>query len=203
MADIKQVEVDGQLYDIKDVIARQMIESFFPVGSYYETSDSTFDPNNAWAGVWELENDGRVHISTSASHSAGSTGGAETVKLNAAQSGLPSHSHGFTRPSVSVTQPTFSMASAGAHNHIACSWESKKAASGSSQPVPRSWNSPDLTGQFLTNGNGSHKHTLTRTTNVGVTLSGGSVSSNSAAAASQAHNNMPPFRTVYRWHRVS
>ncbi len=203
VGDIKQIEVADQLYNIKDAIAREMIENFFPVGSYYETSDGAFDPNETWAGTWVLENDGRVHICTSSSHEAGSTGGAETVKLNANQCGVPAHTHGFTRPSVSVTQPAFSVVSSGAHNHIASSWESKKAASGSGQPVPRAWNNPDRDGQFYTNGSGAHTHSLTRTTNVGVSLSGGSVNSNTAAAASAAHDNMMPYRTVYRWHRTA
>lgn len=29
------------------------ILQYYPVGSYYETSDSTFDPNIQWGGVWE------------------------------------------------------------------------------------------------------------------------------------------------------
>lgn len=29
-----------------------VFDTFYPVGSYYETSDSTFDPNTAWGGTW-------------------------------------------------------------------------------------------------------------------------------------------------------
>lgn len=29
---------------------------FYPVGSYYETSDSNFDPNAEWGGTWLSEN---------------------------------------------------------------------------------------------------------------------------------------------------
>lgn len=32
---------------------------YYPVGSYYETSDSSFDPNTAWGGTWEKS----THIS--------------------------------------------------------------------------------------------------------------------------------------------
>lgn len=34
----------------------QAMELFYPVGSYFETSDSTFDPNTEWGGTWEFEN---------------------------------------------------------------------------------------------------------------------------------------------------
>lgn len=31
------------------------IDAFYPVGSYYETSDTTFDPNISWGGTWTSE----------------------------------------------------------------------------------------------------------------------------------------------------
>ena len=31
-----------------------ILDLFYPVGSYYETSDSTFDPNVTWGGTWVL-----------------------------------------------------------------------------------------------------------------------------------------------------
>ena len=34
---------------------------YYPVGSYYETSDTTFNPNTAWGGTWSLETDELVH----------------------------------------------------------------------------------------------------------------------------------------------
>lgn len=32
-----------------------IFDTFYPVGSYYETSDSTFDPNTAWGGTWQKD----------------------------------------------------------------------------------------------------------------------------------------------------
>lgn len=32
-----------------------VFDTFYPVGSYYETSDSTFDPNTAWGGTWQKD----------------------------------------------------------------------------------------------------------------------------------------------------
>lgn len=31
-----------------------LIDMFYPVGSYYETSDTTFNPNITWGGTWAL-----------------------------------------------------------------------------------------------------------------------------------------------------
>lgn len=45
-----------------------LIDFFYPVGSYYETSDSTFDPNTAWGGTWEKETQGQVHVSSGSNY---------------------------------------------------------------------------------------------------------------------------------------
>jgi len=37
------------------VFKSSMIGIFYPVGSYYETSDTSFDPNTAWGGTWVQE----------------------------------------------------------------------------------------------------------------------------------------------------
>lgn len=46
-----------------------LIDMFYPVGSYYETSDTTFNPNTAWGGTWSLETEGQVHISAGSNYS--------------------------------------------------------------------------------------------------------------------------------------
>ena len=43
----------------------ELINILRPVGSYFDTSDATFDPNTAWCGTWVLENDGTVLVSKS------------------------------------------------------------------------------------------------------------------------------------------
>lgn len=47
-----------------------LVNIFYPVGSYYETSDNQFDPNNAWGGTWELDLSGTVLVSKSSSSSS-------------------------------------------------------------------------------------------------------------------------------------
>lgn len=42
-----------------------LVDLIHPVGTYYETSDSQFDPNTAWGGTWILETDGTVLVSKS------------------------------------------------------------------------------------------------------------------------------------------
>lgn len=59
------------------------IDFVYPVGSYYETSDTAFNPNVAWGGTWELEAEGLVHIGSGSTYSVGATGGEKTHKLTA------------------------------------------------------------------------------------------------------------------------
>ena len=43
---------------------KMFLDFFYPVGSYYETTDTDFDPNTSWTGTWELEDEGLVHVSS-------------------------------------------------------------------------------------------------------------------------------------------
>lgn len=70
-----------------------IIDVFYPVGSYYETSDTTFNPNTAWGGTWVEDTAGRVLVSLDSGtfSTVGGTGGEETHTLTVAE--MPSHNH--------------------------------------------------------------------------------------------------------------
>lgn len=68
-----------------------MLDMFYPVGSYYETSDSTFNPNATWGGTWVLEAEGLVHIGAGANYTIGDTGGEATHTLTSSE--MPAHKH--------------------------------------------------------------------------------------------------------------
>ena len=57
----------------------EMLDLFYPVGSYYETSDTSFDPNTAWGGTWVEDTDGRVLVALDSGtfDTVGDTGGLE------------------------------------------------------------------------------------------------------------------------------
>lgn len=42
-----------------------LLDMFYPVGSYYETSDTTFNPNTAWGGTWIEDTAGQVTVAYS------------------------------------------------------------------------------------------------------------------------------------------
>lgn len=67
------------------------IDFYYPVGSYYETSNASFDPNITWGGTWELETEGQVHIGAGENYEVGDTGG--EVKHTLVVDEIPSHNH--------------------------------------------------------------------------------------------------------------
>lgn len=66
---------------------QELLNLLYPVGSYYDTSDSSFDPNVSFVGTWEKLTDGRVLIASGNGHTPGQTGGSEDAVVVA-------HSHG-------------------------------------------------------------------------------------------------------------
>lgn len=72
-----------------------LVNIFYPVGSYYETDSSTFDPNRDWGGTWEQDTDGLILVGYKEGDSTfGTIGkiiGEKTHTLTIDE--MPSHSH--------------------------------------------------------------------------------------------------------------
>lgn len=71
-----------------------LVDFFYPVGTYYETSDTSFNPNTAWGGTWVEDTAGQVLVAmdTGTFTTVGATGGEETHTLTKTE--MPSHNHG-------------------------------------------------------------------------------------------------------------
>ena len=124
----------------------------YPVGSYYETSDTSFDPNSAWGGTWVLDSKGRVTVSRDETvadfDTIGETGGEKTVTLTVDE--MPNHSHKVRYTGRNANGNYGGMA-------------------GTSVDANPAYN------------------------NLLVAYEGGG----------KAHNNMPPYVVVNRWHRTA
>ena len=68
----------------------------YPVGCYFETSDTDFNPNVSFGGTWVEDTAGRVLVAQNAGTVAtvGDTGGEETHTLTVSE--IPSHNHSLT-----------------------------------------------------------------------------------------------------------
>ena len=216
---VLDVQVNGTSVvanNVANIVPSDLIDFFYPIGSYYETSDANFDPNTAWGGTWSLEASGQVHVSAGTGYTIGSTGGEAEHTLTKEESGLPQHKHGFVAPTVTGgSTTTGSMSAHASHTHKTGdsgfpNWVISKGAitsptgalaSGSSYKFLRTGTSFGF-GTNPATGSTSvdHTHSVPDHTH---TVSGGAVEVKEGADASQAHNNMQPYIAVNRWHRTA
>ena len=154
-------------------IASLLLDIFYPVGWYIETSDTSYNPNTALGGTWELEAEGLVHVSSGPNYPVSSNaqdGGVKEVTLTAAQSG---------RPAASITT---SSNGAHTHNYSYANRSSFKESGGTTQHYQHSGYETKATTSA-----GAHTHTA----------------SIPAVNASQPHTNMMPHKNINRWHRTA
>lgn len=68
----------------------QILDVFYPIGTIYQTTDTRFDPADAWGGTWERIKD-RFLLAAGDTYTGGSTGGEATHKLTVQE--MPNHTH--------------------------------------------------------------------------------------------------------------
>ena len=106
VADVNKVKA-SDMNEIKQVVnenaetltnlQEQLLDKIYPIGSYYETSDTSFNPNVTWGGTWVKDSKGRVTVALDDSdadfNTISKTGGEKTHKLTIDE--MPSHNHGI------------------------------------------------------------------------------------------------------------
>ena len=171
---------------------------FYPVGSYYETSDTSFNPNTSWGGTWALEIEGQVHVSSGTNYLVGGAltdtsdgGNADAIvpyhnhSVNAVNTGNQSASH--THGTGNTTYPYFTISKTGNTN------EPGGGISGSGQYYPyvttaSGWGERNATGTQ----SASHAHSVpAHDTNYAGT------------SGEEIGGNMQPYIVVNRWHRTA
>ena len=166
--------IEQGIKDAHDMIAA-ITETIFPVGSYYETSNSSFNPNGTFAGTWILEKAGQVHVS------AGSGYAVSGALSNQSDGGnkdaiVPYHRH--TIPALSGTA-----ASTGAHTHTI---SASSASAGGHSHTANSNGSHTHTAQSA----GAHTHTISSSLPHKVAMSDGTWSSEQIGGISGTTNRI-------------
>ena len=90
---VNQIVASVAIADLKNalgIVNSATVLDMYPVGSIYQTTSSTFNPQTAWGGTWERIKD-RFLLAAGTAYAGGSTGGEETHKLTTQE--LPSHQH--------------------------------------------------------------------------------------------------------------
>lgn len=158
------------------------LNKVYPVGSIY-MSASDVNPSTLFGGTWVRIED-RFLLASGSSYSAtydengfaNKTGGASTVTLTSAQSGLKAHGHG--------------MAHTHKHRHKSARWRDGRTQSGTTRVSTVSFDDSSATGTTLYTDYNEQASSKSTTDN------------NTASNASEAHNNMPPYLVVNVWKRT-
>ena len=182
----------------------------YPIGSIYMSVNAT-NPKDIFGGTWEALNEGRVLIGANASHPAGQTGGEETHILSVNE--MPSHDHSgnlsgstgsggghsHTRGNMNITgelKATILSKNSGSNLGCFSGTPSSGTATGAPSGSNNFWAMPEFDASKSwsgsTSSSGSHSHSL----------DGASITTSSKGGG-QAHNNMPPYLSVYMWKRVA
>lgn len=192
-----------------------LLNLFYPVGSYYETSDTNFDPNIKWGGTWVQDTKGQVMVSKADSgtfNMVGNNIGSETKTL--VTDNLPTHSHGlnnhihtYDKSNTTSGSTTLTIDQIPSHNHgITLGWYNYGANAygywgnvfkNSGTPVqPPSTNNDCIEKK---GGGKGHTHTITNTsTNTGKS-SGNTADTGKGTAFSVVQNS----KVCIRWHRTA
>lgn len=176
--------MDAHFVDKSDVM-RALFDFIHPVGSYYETSDTTFNPNTTWGGTWVLETEGLVHISAG---------------TNYAVNGAPTDTQDGGSPTSATNNHTLTLTEIPSHNH------NSKTLTGTFRVM--AWSSTTVSGIVTKSnqdknrnpGSGSNEGACTYTINATHT--------HDSQGGGGAHNHgnvstMQPFIIVNRWHRIA
>lgn len=59
--EINSLKINQEISDIKEQLSG-LLDLFYPIGSYYETSDTSFNPNTTWGGTWVEDTKGLTTV---------------------------------------------------------------------------------------------------------------------------------------------
>ncbi len=165
-----------------------LLDRTYPIGSIY-ISATTNDPATLFGGTWE-QIEGKFLLSSSTTYTIGSTGGEASHTLTAAETGVHQHTHSFTQPTIS------------SHNHKITD-DTYVVTTSATTGITRAGVTTGSTTNFLRSTGGGLNRGGNYTDYAQPTASGGAVGNTTAASATSAHNNMPPYLVVHMWRRIA
>ena len=175
-----------------------LINLVYPIGSIYMSTNNV-SPATFLGGTWEQIKD-KFLLSAGDTHSAGETGGAESVTL--ATANLPSHSHGLNSHRHSIPALSGTAASGGSHQHNVDMHRCENEASGYGLDLAGGFTDRVMINHpngMTVKAGGAHTHSVTTT----ASNTGNASGNTSNTGSGTAHNNMPPYLAVYMWKRTA
>lgn len=194
------------------------LSDVYPVGSIYMSINST-DPGTLFGGTWQRLTDtfllaaGTTYAADDGTHTT-ATGGEAEHTLTSDESGVPAHGHTYTPPTIASSGGATNGITGGSHSHgtgnstyddyvittNGATIGRRSIKPGTSTAVTNNVHSDAVISHHApyaathTHNLPAHSHTYS---------DNGGVANNTAAPATNAHNNMPPYLTVYMWKRTA
>lgn len=165
------------------------LDSVYPVGSIYISVNDSFNPNDVFPGTWVSFGKGRTLVGVDTSdpefQSSEDTGGEKTHVLTVDE--LPEHNHDVTVENKELKGSVWNFAGQGATFGPGNSTSGvfSKGGDGTCFYPSSTGKATGVNDGFIMDA--THKHTA----------------SASNTGSGTAHNNMPPYITVYMWKRTA
>ena len=175
----------GDKYMVKWKIDDSNYNKIYPIGSIYMSINET-NPSELFGGKWERIKD-KFLLSAGDNYNAGSTGGEATHTLT--ENEMPSHTH--IQDSHNHTQ--------NAHNHTQ---NPHSHTIGSLTRYDISGKGVAAVGDGYGNTHNYKTGNTTATNKEATATNNPQTATNQNTGGGQAHNNMPPYLTVYVWVRI-
>lgn len=178
-------------------IVRALFDFIHPVGSYYETSDTSFNPNTTWGGTWVLETEGQVHVSAGENYVV-SGALTDTTDGGDKDAIIPYHNHSIASSGACTTNSTSKTLTGSVWNMAVQSSSQNLTTTGifssraTTEGVGYASNSNQRHDGF--NIDATHSHGIPNHTH---TVNYAGTSGNATDA------NMQPYIIVNRWHRTA
>ena len=172
---------------IQDLIT-YIYDTTYPIGSYYETTDTTFNPNESFVGEWELETEGLVHISSGTNYAVSANakdGGNSSINLQHSHT-VNNHAHGAGTLNAGIN-----IFKSGSRIYIDYN---QRGGSSYSENYRAYIGSSDCA---------NSTHGETNTTGAGIVGSTGNANPGTDSKLSTTQSIMQPYKIVNRWHRTA
>ena len=176
-----------------------ILRAMYPVGYVYESTSETNPladiPNTTWRKI-----EGVFLFACDQDHPAGTTGGEETHTLTLNE--MPSHTHAINDHTHSFTiesQTTGEFTFTHDHSYRGSGYkgqtlrDDKVGATNTKTAI-------DMSQSYRSASSGIHTHDVTFPS---VTTTNCSVSASGTTGGETSHNNMPPYKVVNIWERIS
>lgn len=103
-----------------EIAILSIIDKIYPVGSFFDTTNTSFDPNVSWGGTWEKITDGSVlmsegHYENGVLVAPGNGCGNSNPKIPL--SAIPSHTHTYQKSNATSGSHTLTVNEIPSHAH--------------------------------------------------------------------------------------